>query len=234
MTASRSLPPPNPVSSSGVRFAQDQLVPAQQPTSVSLTKSTDYYEQRCVKFAQRGAFHSYAELIHALLLEADRDVTSFVPQPYQLLVNRRFYIPDVYAVRSGRIQILELKPEGKFDREKEAMLVAFFDQYGMHFEVVANESVLEQEQLALNWLPLIQVLAQALAQGIDTQVEEQRLYDIARAQDSLAVGDLLHDSSRQEQYPKELALYRLLHRHDLVCDLTQRPLNYDTVIAAWN
>lgn len=222
------------LSRSDVRFSQGHLVPTQQPTSLSLTKRADYYEQRCVKFPHRGAFHCYAEFIHALLLEADREVTSFVPQPFQLVVNRRFYIPDIYVVRRGRIHILELKPEGKFEQEKELPLTAFFDQYGMSFEVLANETVLNQEQLALNWLPIIQILAQAQAQGIDTQLEEQRLFDAARAEDAVAVGELLGEVSRYNRYWQELALYRLLHRHDMSCDLSEAPLDYDTVISAWN
>lgn len=218
---------------SNVRFDQGHLVPTQQPTTLSLTKRTDYYEQRCVKFPHRGTFHCYAEFIHALLLEADREVTSFVPQPYKLVVNRRFYIPDIYVVRRGRIQVLELKPGGKFEQEKEMPLTAFFEQYGMSFEVLANETVLNQEQLALNWLPIIQILAQAQAQGIDTQLEEQRLFDAARAEDAVAVGDLLGEASRYDRYWQELALYRLLHRHDVTCDLSEAPLDYDTVISAW-
>ena len=234
MTHSLAQPRSTLFASSNVRFEHGQMVPAQQPTSLKLTKSTDFYEQRCVKFPHRGAFHSYTEFIHALLLEAAPEVSSFVPQPYRLVVNRELYVPDVYVVRGAQIQILELKPRGRFDPKKQALLVAFFDQYGMRFEVLANERVLEQECLALNWLPIIQVLAQALNQGIDTLVEEQKLYDKARTLDALAVGDLLDDSNRQDRYWQELALFRLLHRHDLTCDLSKWPLDYDTVVSAWN
>ncbi|MDR9423656.1 MAG: hypothetical protein RI567_00035 [Marinobacter sp.] len=235
MTPSQLHPTPRSLGQSNVRFNQAQMIPAQQATSLKLTKSTDYYEQRCVKYPDRASFHCYAEFIHALLLEAAPEVTSFVPQPYQLVVKGRLYTPDAYVVRSGRIQVLELKPGGKFDEQDEALLVAFFEQYGMHFEVVANETVLAQEQLARNWLPLIQVLAQAQAQGIETQIEEQQLFDAARAHgDALTVGELLTDAPRRDRYWQELALYRLLHRHDLKCNLGEAPLDYDKVITAWS
>lgn len=216
-----------------VRFAGEPLLPRQQPTRLKLTKQTDYYEQRCVKYPGRGCFHCYAEFIHALLLEADAAVNSFVPQPFHLIVKRRPYIPDVYLVRDGHMSVLELKPEAKFDRGKEALLQAFFHEYGVSFNYLANETVLEQELLALHWLPLVQVLAQAQTQGLDTWQEEQRLLEAARAKTSIAVGDLLDNTSRQNRYWLELGLYRLLHRHELECDLRECPLDYETEVTAW-
>lgn len=233
------MAPPNfinqsdPLRTHSVRFRQNQLVPMQQPTHLKLTKRTDYYEQRCVKYPGRACFHCYAEFIHALLLETDPEVTSFVPQPYQMEVNRKPYIPDVYVVRNGRIQILELKPRAEFETEKQLPLQAFFLQYSMNFVVLANESVLEQEQLALHWLPIVQVLSDAYVHGIDTFEREQRLFNTARLENSTTVGELLGDTPRSERYLSELALYRLLHRHDLHCDLSAAPLDYETEVTAW-
>lgn len=227
-------PTPTPLGLSDVRFFQGQQVPVQQRTSLKLTKSTDYYEQRCVKYPDRACFHCYAEFIHALLLEADPTVSSFVPQPYQLVVNRKRYIPDVYLVRNGRIEVLELKPRGELEPKLEVPLRSFFNQYDMHFAVLANETVLEQERLALNWLPIVQVLAQAHYQGLDTAAQEQRLFDAARVETTVTVGGLLGEASRSERYWSELALYRLLHRHDLQTDLSQTPLDYDSEVTAWS
>ncbi|WP_250091470.1 hypothetical protein [Marinobacter sp. ATCH36] len=234
MAPSRFVKQPGPLSSHSVRFSQNLLVPAQQPTRLKLTKRTDFYEQRCVKYPDRACFHCYAEFIHALLLEADPSVTSFVPQPYQMEVNRKPYVPDIYVVRDSRIEVLELKPRGQFDPKKAGPLSAFFDQYGMHFDVIANEAVFEQESLALHWLPIVQVLAQAHYQGLDTDEAEQRLFDAARDETAMTVGDLLGDAPREERYWTELALYRLLHRHDLHCDLSDASLDYDTEVTAWS
>jgi len=221
--------------SSSLRFSEGRLVPQQQPTSLKLTKRTDYYEQQGVKFPNRGCFHCYAEFIHALLLESDAAVTTYVPQPYRVELDRKqVYIPDVYVVRDGRIQILELKPRGDFEAQKTERLQTFFAQYDMRFEVLPNEEVLEQEKLALHWLPLVQVLAQANLHGIETETEERRLYESALGEESQTVGDLLGDAPRRDRYWSELALYRLLHRHELNCDLSGAPLDYDTVVSAWN
>lgn len=234
MATSRSSPTAPVLGPGSVRFRQDSLIPAQQPTSLKLTKRTDFYEQRCVKFPGRACFHCYAEFIHALLLEADPTVTSFVPQPYQMVVHRELYVPDVYLVRNGRIEVLELKPGAQFESAKLTPLRAFFAQYGMHFDVLANETVFERERLALHWLPIVQVLAQAHYQGLETGETEQRLFDAARDQTVLTVGDLLGDAPRAERYWAELALYRLLHRHDVHCDLSNAPLDYDTEVTAWS
>ncbi|WP_339805729.1 hypothetical protein [uncultured Marinobacter sp.] len=233
MASSRFINQPDPLSNHSVRFSQNRLVPVQQPTRLKLTKRTDYYEQRCVKYPGRASFHCYTEFIHALLLEADPEVASFVPQPYQIVVNRKPYIPDVYVVRNGQIDILELKPRAEFEPEKAMPLRAFFDQYGMHFEVLANETVLEQEPLALHWLHIVQTLADAIGHGFDTVDQEQRLFDTARLENSMTVGELLGATARSERYISELALYRLLHRHDLHCDLSVAPLDYETEVTAW-
>lgn len=233
MASPHPHPTPTLLGQYDVRFSQGQRVPVQQPTSLELTKSTDYYEQRCVKYPDRACFHCYAEFIHALLLEADPTVSIFVPQPYQMVVNRKRYTPDVYLVRNGRIEVLELKPRGEFEPKKEVPLRSFFSQYDMHFAVLANETVLEQERLALNWLPIVQVLAQAHYQGLDTAAQEQRLFDAARAETTVTVGELLGEGPRSERYWTELALYRLLHRHDLQTDLSKAPLDYDCEVTAW-
>jgi hypothetical protein len=208
-----------------------QLMPNQQPTSLRLTKSADYYEQRCVKYPHRACFHSYAEFIHALLLEADAEVIAFVPQPYCLRIGRKLYTPDVYIVRQGRPTIRELKPAGRSlsDGWVEA-LEAFFDHQGMHFEMVSNETVLEHESLALHWLPIVQILAEARLDGVDTNLEENQLLNQLLQSRSLAVGELLTDGARDDRYRQELALLRLLHQHRIGADLSEAPWDYDTVV----
>lgn len=223
----------DPLDSTQVRIRQRQMIPAQQPTPRCLTRSVDYYEQRCVKYPDRAAFHSYAEFIHALLLEADETVTSFVPQPYVIELGRGLYTPDVFVARQSLREVLELKPRAEFEAKKEISLRALFEQHDMTFRVVANEEVLKQESLALNWLPLIQVLAQADDQGIETDQWEQKLLMEARLHNSLRVESLLPRASRQEAYLAEVALMRLLHRHQLHCDLSKAPLNYDREVTAW-
>lgn len=101
--------PPKFGSALRVGAADGSLIPNQQPTPLKLTKSADYYEQHCVKYPHRACFHSYSEFIHALLLEADSDVTAFVPQPYCLRIGRKLYTPDVYIVRKGRITVSGLE-----------------------------------------------------------------------------------------------------------------------------
>jgi hypothetical protein len=217
-----------------VRFCRDQPIPTQQPTSIKLTRSTDYYEQRCVKFPDRACFHCYAEFIHALLLEADGEVTHFVPQPFAMRVNRQGYIPDVYVVRNERIEVLELKPRGEMDPKMEIPVRTFFEQHGMSFRVVSNETVQERETLALNWLGIIQVLAQAQYLGIDTFDDETLLLRKAQSEHAMPVGDLLAEHVRETDFHLELALYRLLHRHELECDLSDCPLDYDTMVTPWH
>ena len=207
------------------------LIPNQQPTPLKLTKAADYYEQHCVKYPHRASFHSYAEFVHARLLEADSDVTAFVPQPYCLRIGRKLYTPDVYIVREGRIIVGELKPAGRSLPEAWLQaLEAFFNHQAMHFEMISNEDVLEHETLALNWLPIVQVLAEAQLDGVETAAEENELVKKLLETRSLTVGELLTEGPREDRYRLELALLRLLHRHRIEADLSEEPWDYDTVV----
>lgn len=231
MTPSQLAPAWPTTLSPRVRAHDNCLIPQQQPTSLKLTKSADYYEQRFVKYPHRASFHSYAEFIHALLMEAEATVTAFVPQPFRLQIGRALYTPDAHITyRSGAV-VRELKPEGRAltDGWQEA-LVDFFQNYGMAFELTSNESVLEHETLALHWLPLIQILAEAQREGVDTEHEESQVLNLVLETRCLIVGDVLAETSRSAGYRQELSLLRLLHQHRIQADLSQRPWDYDTEI----
>jgi hypothetical protein len=221
---------PSPLSPR-IKALDECLIPQQQPTSRKLTRSADYYEQRCVKYAHRASFHCYAEFLHALLMEAEQNVIAFVPQPFRLQIGRSLYTPDVHVTyRTGAV-VRELKPEGRTLAEGwQQVLVEFFHHHQMKFELISNEWVLEQEALALHWLPVIQILAEAQREGVDTGHEEsQMLYALMESR-CLVVGDLLTGVSRLTRYRNELALLRLLHQHRILADLSQHPWDYDTEI----
>jgi len=184
-----------------------------------------------VKFPHRACFHSYAEFIHALLLEADAGVTAFVPQPYCLRIGRKLYTPDVYVAYRERLVIRELKPEGRSlpDGWIQA-LAGYFNHYDMHFELISNEEVLAQEALALNWLSIVQVLAEAQVDGVDTNTEETQILNRLLQSRSTTVGEILNEGPRDDGYRHELALLRLLHQHRIDANLSEAPWDYDTVV----
>lgn len=225
MQSHQGIDPP-PGISRLVPLHLESQIPNQQPTLSKLRKATDCYELHCFKFPGVGVFHSYAEFIQGLLLETDANVINFVPQPYQMQVRGRPYIPDIYVFARDRIRVLELKPRGEFDAELNTSLVAFFQQHNILFEVISNESVLEQETLALNWLPIVQVLVQAKRLGLDTSHQEQRLLERCQTCNGVRVSDVLNPGRRDRQALDEVALYRLLHQHRLEADLRTSPLDY--------
>ncbi|MCP5017655.1 MAG: hypothetical protein GY938_20645 [Ketobacter sp.] len=206
----------------------DSPIPQQHPTPLKLRKSSDCYEFHCLKYPGVATFHSYAEFVHALLLEANPKVVNFVPQPFKLLLNNRPYIPDVYVFTDQRIQVLELKPRGELDEHLKRPLMAFFQEYSMTFDVISNEEVLQQETLALNWLPIVQVVVQANNQGLDTQRQEHQLLERCLACHPIEVADLLDPAQRESQVQLEVALYRLIQRHRITVDLSLKPLDYST------
>lgn len=208
----------------------DNLIPHQHPTPLKLLKACDCYEFHCLKYPGVATFHSFAEFIHALLLEANSSVVSFVPQPFKLRLAGRIYIPDVFVFSQDGVQIHELTPRGEFDSTLTDALSQFFLQHNMEFKVISNESALDRESSALNWLPIVQVLVQAKRMGLETQKQEQQLIEYCFENDPVCVGDLLDPGQRESQWHIEVALYRLLHQHRLEAHLESKPIDYNSVL----
>lgn len=204
----------------------DSLVPVEQPSSRDILVSADTYQQRFLKYPHRGTFHSYAEYLHAILLESHRAVTSFVPQPFKLYIRNRRYIPDCYVVENGERKVIELKGSAEKTPLPLAVITHFFALQGLRFEVIDNQTVLQHEREARHWLRLIQALVVAERYACDTRRLERDI--LAQCMESpCCVADVL-TPGRRDQWPREIALYRLLHRHWLETDLKMRYLNYDS------
>lgn len=215
-------------SPSNMRFivkARD-MTPRQHHTKAGFKRRTDCYERVMLKHPFRSVFHSRAELYYAALLEADPAVTSYVPQPFSLAVSGRAYIPDCYVLRNGQRVVVELKPRGEFDDALRVPLEKFFEQYGMRFQVVANEFALEQHLVAENWLSIISALVQT--ESLDTHQTEIKQLDQFSIRENLRLGQLIDPCNRIGSLVEEAALFRLLHRGLVQADLGSAPLDYDT------
>ena len=206
----------------------DSLMPAEQPTSPKLLVSADTYQQRLLKYPHRATFHSYAEFIHALLLEARADVRSFVPQPFVVWFRGRRYIPDCFVLEHTGAVVVELKAKGVMREPPPEVVQRFFDYEKMSFRILANEEILAREAEALHWLRLIQVLVVANQYGVDTRNEELELLQQCTCLQTPCVGDLISPRRHGQLSQLEIALYRLLHQHRLEADLATRALDYDS------
>jgi hypothetical protein len=204
----------------------DSLVPVEQPSSLKILVQADTYQQRFLKYPRRGTFHSYAEYLHAILLESRPSVVNFVPQPFLLLVNNRRYTPDCYVIENGERRVIELKPRGEMAKPSPDIMTRFFALYGMQFEVIANEDILRQEGEARHWLRIIQALVVAERYQLDTRLLERDILTACMG-GTCCVADVLVPG-RRDQWQREIALYRLLHKHWLETDLKTRHLDYDS------
>ncbi len=222
---------PNPLTLDALgRCDAPSLAPCQQPTSLKLLKAADTYQQVCVKYPGLAVFHSYAEYIHALWLESLSTVSAFVPQPFLLYCDHRRYIPDCYVVKDHEIVVLELKAGGNMEWPDPGLVRAFLALEHMNFEVIANDDVLIHEQEALRWRPIIQALAVANHYQVDTTTAEIDLLQLFSNDREYQVGDLLSPLNREERSDHEIALFRLIHKHRLVVDLSHHQLDYDTPV----
>ncbi len=216
------------MSSSIPRISVNDWVPQQQPTRLGLRKSTDYYEQACIKHPYTSSFHCRAELYHAMLLEADSSVASYVPQPFLFRIGKRRYTPDCYLVEGHRRIIRELKPGGDFEPEWRKHFEDYLRLNRIEFEVVSNETVFEKEILAENWLTIVR----ALARGKDVNTEQRELAIIQEEMPAAGIdfGFFIKSRTSAEIEINEISLFRLLHRGLLKADLAHYPLSFDTWI----
>ncbi len=205
----------------------DSLEPHQQATERGFKTATDFRQRYMIKHPFLSEFHSYAEYLHAALLEGDPTVTSYVPQPFRLMIGKRRYKPDCYVLSDNQpIQIIELKPRGEMANELKIPLMHFFSQYKMVFEVISNESVLEREVEAVNWLDIIQTLYRA--RDLITEEQEQTILGTFYEKGNSSLGDIIDPGDRERTFYDEVALFRLLHRGLLKAELTKTPLDYNT------
>ena len=213
--------------------SSNSLLPIQQTSFASkILRSADSYQQRFIKFSDIGIFHSYSELLHASILESDPEISTFTPQPFSLLIKgRRRYVPDCYFVKSGKRYVVELKPLGQFDEELKIPLELFFDYNDIKFQVISNESVLEREVFALNWLNIVRTLINAKLE--DTEAEEVRLWEKFLMEPQKTIGDIVSIGNRIDGRAREIAMFRLVHRGKLKIDFDNREIGLDTEVSLW-
>jgi len=211
-----------------IRVTDGNLRPKQQPTPISLRRSTNYLVQRLLKHPERCRFHSLAELYFSALLEAQVDVTYFCPQPYEMWIQGKRYIPDFYFVKQGIGHVVEIRAGGKFSKEKRQLLETYFRYHQMSFEVITNESILDREIEAQNWLFIVRNLLGG--EDIDTETDEYRLIERLQVEGELELDDIVDPGDRQTTQYAELAAYRLLYRQVVETNLETDFLSYGSVL----
>lgn len=210
--------------------AESGFIPAQQTqVAKKLLRSADCYQQRFLKFNEVGIFHSYAEYIHAAILESDSAVSVFVPQPYKLMVGQRRYIPDCYFVKNGERYVAEIKPQGSFNSSLKVPLTDYFKNKGISFKVISNESILEREMLGINWIQIIQTLVSGRFE--DTEYQEKEIWDALHARQALLIGDLVDPGHRLGSWLKEIALFRMAYSDRIQLGLDEHPIGYSTEVS---
>lgn len=212
------------------RVRAPSLSPCQQPTSPKLLKSADTYLRAGVKYTGIGVYHSYAEYIHALWLESVKSVMNFVPQPFSIYCDHRRYVPDCCILRNGQFEVVELKARGAMEWPDPNLIAAFFARENMHFSVIDNDEVLTHEQEALHWRPIVQSLYVAKRYGVDTRAAESELLQACSRFAVCEVGDLVSPLQHADRSDRLIALYRLIHQHDLIVDLSHNRLDYGTPV----
>lgn len=198
------------------------------PTSRGFRVSTDLYLQRFIKYPRIAECHSYSELLYLALLEFDPSVSSFTPQPKQLKIGGRRYVPDCFFVRGGERFYVELKPRGEFKESLHKPLIEYARRQNSKFEVISNESVLEHEQAAKNSLLILRVLLSSVDE--DTDAAEEELLSLLLSNISLRVAEIIDHDDRIGNRHKEIALYRLVHKGLISIEIDQEPIGYQTVV----
>ena len=205
------------------------LNPTQQNTPLNFRRSCDFRMQEFIKHPHPSEFHSSSEFYHAALLESDQAVSTFTPQPCQLLINGKRYIPDIFYIKDHIRYVGEIKPDGKIDTEKAVLLKQFFLKYAIHFIVITNESIQEKKIEALNWLTIVRHLLNN--RNLDTQTAEMAVFDQITVQGGFRMGELVDVGDRESTIYTEAAIYQLLYTGLIKTNLTSRYLDFDSELS---
>jgi len=208
----------------------DSLEPHQQITAPKFKTACDFRQQYMIKHPFLSDFHSRAEYLYAGLLEGDKTIISYIPQPFRLRVRGRYYTPDNYVVSDSAPRlVIELKPGGIMREDQQVPLTHFIAQYGMRFEVISNESVYERKVEAENWLEIVRILHQA--RELTTTDAEQDVLETLYQRGPCTLRDIIDPGDRERTYLHEIALFRLMHRGHVAAELTDQPLDYSTGVS---
>jgi hypothetical protein len=206
----------------------DNIIPIQQTKSaLKILRSADCYQQKFLKFPYVAIAHSLAELQKMALLEADKKVTNFVPQPFMLRVGKRRYVPDCFYERKGKKYVIELKPAGTDFAHIADPVKHFLKRKNITYSVVSNESVYEQSILAENWLYIIRTLN--TSKTIDTDLAENELRD-ELYDGPLSIEQILSLGDRLDSSTREVAMYKMAWRGQIEIDLDEAPMSADTEV----
>ena len=206
----------------------EELIPRQRRATMRFKRSCDFYEYHTLKHPYLSEFHSKAEYYNSGLLEGKPSVTCYVPQPFQMKLRGKWYLPDVYFVDAGRRFVQELKPKGEFPDDKRIPLEQFFALHNMEFQVVNNDDILARAMEAENWIEIVHILY--ASRSFDTQhIEPKVVAMVAESgEQGCILGEIVDPGDRERTFDQELALLRLLHRGLLKADLASAPLDYST------
>lgn len=192
--------------------------------------STQSYLQRFIKYPKIGYFFNKATFYHAALLEADTNVISFVPQPYELSLNGHPFIPDCYVAYKNKRTVFKLSSQGGIDQDIQIPVTEYLkEKDGAEFVVLSYDSVFEQEVKAQNWLFIIRTLCNV--SDISTRNQEKDLLEKFFNKPKQQIGDIVQIDNRLNANLDEIALYRLIHQGKLTMSHTD-PINFNTEVTA--
>lgn len=206
------------------------FVPAQQTkAAMKLKVASDFYLQKFIKFTSVGIFHNYFELLYAALLESDPDIECFTPQPLKIMVKGKRYIPDFHYIKNDKSFIAELKPRGEFDDEKKSICEDIFASMDMTFEVVNNDDVIKEKIKAINWLQIVKVNLTSTIE--DTNYQELKLLSDVACGKVSCFDDVIDVGNRFSTKLEEIALYRLIYKHELSACLEKELIGLNTGVS---
>lgn len=206
------------------------------PTPRRIRTQSDYYSVPLPKPGQNCEFHSKAELIQALLFEANPAIRLYRPQPLKLRADGGIktidVVPDFLVIpHKGPSELVQVAPTHRIEviREKgsvrDSILKRYCKKHGMKLRYIANEDLAVHQRKALNWLPVVQRIT--LGRNYETQHIEDRLPPLLSAIGATTVGALINHFSTELPERVCLAICRGLHAGRFRADLGSYRFDYN-------
>ncbi len=212
------------------RYGQE---PDRVPNDYKIRKVANNFQHVFSKCHEsRWSYHSLEEWYYAAKLELDFNVERFTPQPTQYGVHGNRYIPDFFVLRTdGSRLIIEVKPHKnieKFEAKYRAAMEAKARDENFTFQIVDNEEIREHALLSRNAIYISRVLNGS--KNLITIQEEEQIGRMLLVHDRCHYSDIVSIDNRLEMRLREIALWRLVHRGEIIMNLSDQPISFDSTV----
>lgn len=189
--------------------------------------SVDFYAANLNKHAGTSEFYSKLEYLYAGLIEAKKEVKSFVPHPFVIKLGNKTFTPSFYIDYGYEKEIHHISTK-ELDEYSLISLKNYFLSHHIIFKQVSPDNIISKQVLANNWLNITKHFVWAKDMYFEDEMNE--LYLFIERNGSCQVGDVIERSDISNKAEKDAALISLLYLQHIKAELSEQRLSLRTTL----